>query len=442
MALCAIQKQIDTMSFTPQYAVGLFSLLLLGGHGHAHSLTELWDAAQNHSAEHQVTRHRRDAAREQPYQARAALMPRLSGQLSYQYQPFASSDTRQSHGWQIQLNQTLFDASKTAQYQQSQLTAQAAEQQFVAEQENLLLQVAQTYFQLLQAQDTIATHAAEKETYAQQLKQAQHMFDVGAATALDIHEAQVGHDQALANETAAIAAQQTSAHQLANYTGLDTQSMSGIDIDDLYRRYFNKLQQHNLAYWQGHALTRNPEYQAQYLILQSSNAALSATQNQRLPKLEAAIGYQDHRHSTYSGTAHQRTRGLSASLNLHIPLYTGGETSSKIREHAARYAAESAQLMAVADKVRLAIHQAYSQSHAAHRQILAQEQLLNSSRLKLQSTQTGEQYGLRNRLEVIRARQETTQAQQQLTQAKYRFVMAYLTLIKESGLGLRSEWTQ
>ncbi len=45
---------------------------------------------------------------------------------------------------------------------------------------------------------------------------------------------------------------------------------------------------------------------------------------------------------------------------------------------------------------------------------------------------------MRNRLEVIRARQEVAQAEQKLAQVRYRFLIAYLTLVKESGLGVES----
>ena len=73
---------------------------------------------------------------------------------------------------------------------------------------------------------------------------------------------------------------------------------------------------------------------------------------------------------------------------------------------------------------------------------VAQERVLESSRLKLKSTETGQQYGIRNRLEVIRARQEVAQAEQKLAQARYKFMLAYLRLVKESGLGLETAFAE
>jgi len=45
------------------------------------------------------------------------------------------------------------------------------------------------------------------------------------------------------------------------------------------------------------------------------------------------------------------------------------------------------------------------------------------------------EYGIRNR-------QEVTQAKQKLAQARYKFMLAYLRLVKESGLGLETVFAE
>lgn len=71
---------------------------------------------------------------------------------------------------------------------------------------------------------------------------------------------------------------------------------------------------------------------------------------------------------------------------------------------------------------------------------MAQKRLLESSKLKLQATQAGKQFGLRNSLELVQARQSVSDAEQKLAQARYRHLMAYLTLVKESGMSLEKAW--
>ncbi|WP_447544732.1 TolC family protein, partial [Neisseria gonorrhoeae] len=120
-----------------------------------------------------------DAVRARQQQAKAAFLPHVSANASYQRQPPSISSTRETQGWSVQVGQTLFDAAKFAQYRQSRFDTQAAEQRFDAAREELLLKVAESYFNVLLSRDTVAAHAAEKEAYAQQVRQAQALFNKG-----------------------------------------------------------------------------------------------------------------------------------------------------------------------------------------------------------------------------------------------------------------------
>ncbi len=408
----------------------------------AFTLQEAWEAAKQHSADFQAAYYQRDASLEQQQQAKAALLPHISANATYQRQPPSISSTRETQGWNVQLSQTLFDASKIAQYYQSRDHSQAAEQRFQAAHDDLLLKVAESYFNLLLNQETIASYRAEKKTYEQQTKQALALFKRGAATAVDVHEAQAGYDNALAQEIAALAQKQVLENQINDYTGLDSQNISPIKTSNIITHYQPKLKQRSLEQWQSLALQHNPEYKMQLAITQSSEKALTATKASRLPTIAANIGYQNNLYTSSAQNSDYRYRGkgMTASVQLSMPLYTGGELRSKIREASAQYEAIHAQLIATEHKIKLAVRQAYTESNAAHYQIMAQERVLKSSKLKLKSTQIGQQYGIRNQLEVIQAQQAVSQAEQKLAEARYKFLMAYLTLVKESGMSVENEW--
>ena len=431
--------------YSPPFSI-IFSALLLCASPSlsAFTLSEAWQAAQQHSADFQAAYYQRSATLEQQRQAKAALLPHVAANASYQRQPPSISSTRETQGWNVQLSQTLFDAGKFAQYRQSKFNSQAAERRFDAAREDLLLKVAESYFNVLLSRETVAAHAAEKKAYAQQAKQARALFDKGAATVLDIHEAKAGYDNALAQEIAALADQQVQENQLNDYTGLDSKKIEAIDTANLITRYLPKLERHSLDKWQQIALANNHEYQTQKFALKSSEQAFQAAKNSRYPTLSAHLGYQNNLYtsSAQNNDYRYRGKGMSASVQLSMPLYTGGELSGKIREAQAQYGVADAQLTATERRIKLAVRQAYTEGGAAHYQMMAQERVLESSRLKLKSTETGQQYGIRNQLEVIQARQEVAQAEQKLAQARYKFMLAYLRLVKESGLGLETVFEQ
>lgn len=90
--------------------------------------------------------------------------------------------------------------------------------------------------------------------------------------------------------------------------------------------------------------------------------------------------------------------------------------------------------------MKLALKQAFTENNALRYQVLAQERLLNSNRLKLKSTRTGKDFGVRSTLEVMKAQQEVADSEQKLAEARYRYLQSFLTLIKESGMDMETAW--
>ena len=75
-----------------------------------------------------------------------------------------------------------------------------AEATLAAAQQDLMLRVAQAYFDVLLAQDNVALSEAQKSAISEQLAQAKRNFEVGTATIVDTLEAQASYDQAVAKE--------------------------------------------------------------------------------------------------------------------------------------------------------------------------------------------------------------------------------------------------
>lgn len=405
----------------------------------AADLLQLWNAAEQHSADYAAARYGRDAVQEQEKQARAALFPHVALKANWQKQPESLSNSKSSAGWQVELTQDLFNASKHAQYRQSKYNSQFAQKRLEHEQETVLLNISETYFNYLLASDVIRSAQREQKSYEQQLKQAKMLFNKGAATALDVYEAQAGYDQAYAKEAAAIAQQHRAANQLSSDTGIAINEVEDIPTENLAKNYLPVIQQYKLPQWQALALQHNREYQAQKAQVKSSLESLNAAKNRRLPVVSGNLSYSDYHH-VYRNHVGQRGKGLSLSVNISIPLFSAGEQSSQIRENSARYHEAEQRLLALERKIKLAVQQAYINTLTSVQQINAQKRLLASNQEKLKASKTGQKYGLRNQLEVLQAQQEVASSEQQLSQANYQFLTHYLTLIKESGLGLRQVW--
>ncbi|MGY3979466.1 TolC family protein, partial [Aeromonas mytilicola] len=71
---------------------------------------------------------------------------------------------------------------------------------YVLEHQNLVLRTIQTYFNVLQAEDSLIYSQATKKAIQRQLVQTQQRFEVGLAAITDVHEAEAAFDQSFADE--------------------------------------------------------------------------------------------------------------------------------------------------------------------------------------------------------------------------------------------------
>ena len=360
------------------------------------------------------------------------MLPQVSANASYQKQPPSLSSTTSSKGWNIQASQVLYDKSRWAQYQQGKLSATMADVKLATVENNLLADVAQAYFEVLLNQDKLVAIREEKAAYAEQVRQAQALFEKGAATIVDTYEAKAGYDTALAKEISTQSALMIAQNTLANLTGLNPKQITPIAADtqpDL-------LSGSKESDWQQTAEVNHPEWQLQKLALENAKLTTTTARSGHLPKLSLNGGYQDFRNTQEYGGREQsyRSKGSMLTLQLNVPLYSGGQISSQVREAIARERQSEEQLTATERKVKLAVKLAYQQTFSSYYQILAQQRLLKSSTAKLEATRLGRKVGVRTNLEEIQAQQNQADAQQKLAEARYNNINAYIQLLQNSGI--------
>ena len=108
-----------------------------------------------------------------------------------------------SHGFGVSMVQPLFRQQNWLAYSESELQAAQADLQFKIAEQDLILRVAQAYFDVLSAQDSVQLAEAQKTAISEQLAQAKRNFEVGSATVTDTLEAQSRYDLTGAQELSA-----------------------------------------------------------------------------------------------------------------------------------------------------------------------------------------------------------------------------------------------
>ena len=83
-------------------------------------------------------------------------------------------------------------------YKQGGKLSEQAEAQYGADQQSLIVRVAEAYFNVLRSVETLEATIAEEKALAKQLEQTKQRFDVGLTAITEVHEAQAAFDSARA----------------------------------------------------------------------------------------------------------------------------------------------------------------------------------------------------------------------------------------------------
>src|SRR6185295_15828663 len=108
-----------------------------------------------------------------------------------------------SYGVTVTGRQPILNKQSSATIAQSERSLVSSLADLDAAEQDLMLRVSQAYFDVLGAQDTLATTRASKAAISEQLASAKRNFEVGTATITDTREAQARFDLATAQEIAA-----------------------------------------------------------------------------------------------------------------------------------------------------------------------------------------------------------------------------------------------
>src|SRR5216117_2129940 len=180
----------------------------------AADLLQIYRDALANDATYASARATRDAGLESLPQGLAQILPTVNATAFTQYNDiaiaFRSATPEQyqyrlgnSNGYTVTLTQPLFNWQNIQVYKEAGFKAVQAEATFGQATQDLIVRVAQAYFDVLASQDSHTFIQGQKVAISEQLAQAKRNFEVGTATITDTHEAQARFDLIVAQEIAA-----------------------------------------------------------------------------------------------------------------------------------------------------------------------------------------------------------------------------------------------
>ncbi len=397
-------------------------------------LLEVYRDALAHDAQFASARAQREAGQEAVVQARAGLLPSVGASADTTYNDADISNRGSfrynSNSYGVQLTQPLFRWQNWVQYQQGQLRTAFANTQFGLAHQDLILRVAEAYFDVLNAQDVLTAQRQLREAAAEQLEIAKTSFEVGTVTITDVHEAQSRFDLAQAQEIAAQNELEVRRQALAQITGEAPEMLAGLRPGVTISR----PQPDAIAAWVEAAEQSGYGVQLQQLAREIAEREVSRARAGHYPTLDVVATH--GRNSTgfsQSGLGASRTEASTIGLQLNVPLYQGGAISSRVREAAALEAQAEADLVDARRTAALAARQAYLGVTSGIAQVKALEAAEVSSQSALEANRLGYEVGVRINIDVLNALTQLADTRRQLARARYDTLLAQMRLKAAAG---------
>ena len=383
----------------------------------------------------------RQANLEAKPQARALLLPTLgvSAQkernfnVDRNFQPTDSTieSARQeftTHNYGVNLTQPLFRRDNLVRQRQAEVTVKQAEVDYLSAQQALILRVAQGYFGVLSALDTLTAVTAAKNAFARQLEQANQRFQVGLATITDVYDAQARFDLALADEVAARRALDDSHEALRQLTGEYYEQLYEINE----KAPFDPPKPAKPEIWIAKAMANNPQLQSATLTVENARENIKLQKAGHYPSLDLKAGYFDTDSAGSVGGV-VNTTGNFVGLELNIPIYQGGAVVSRTREAAYRYETAKQNREDQQRFITRRVRDTYQGVLTDIRRIKAYDQARVSSKSALEANQAGFEVGTRTIIDVLNATRDLYQAQRNYAVSRYDYILDYLRLLQASG---------
>ncbi|HEV7476132.1 MAG TPA: TolC family outer membrane protein [Burkholderiales bacterium] len=423
-----------------------FALLGAAQPAAAEDLLQVYRDSQRYDATYSAARNTLAAGRERLPQGRALLLPtlNLSASATRQRLDVESRDpalspsfirSPESNGYTLTLTQPIFRAQNWMQYRQGEYQVRQAEATFGQASQDLIVRVAQAYFDVLGQYDTLVLVRAQKAAISEQLAQAKRNFEVGTATITDTHEAQARYDLSAAQEIAAQNDLQARRRQLQLIAGKEYTELKQLRSDI-------KLappNPENVDTWADFA-----DKQSYPVLIGEAAAEVAALEARRasaghLPTLDFVATYgQTAESATATSPIGRDTTASTVGVQLALPIFQGGSVSSREREAAALYQRSRDDLDNARRTAVLTARQLYLSTLNGITQVTALEQAKVSSQSALDSNKLGYEVGIRINIDVLNAQQQLYSTERDLALARYNTILNNLRLKASAGT-LREE---
>jgi outer membrane protein len=445
--------------------VAVCTALFSAAAAQASDLAEVYARALQNDPQIREAEANRLATLESKPQALSALLPQLSAGAGYNkdkvegpgYVNFFNSSGEQvsldaqttvdqdTNSWNITLNQSVFRWDNWMTLKQADKQVAQAEVDYQAAQQDLILRTSEAYFNVLAAKDTLTAAEATYDALGRQLEQAEKRFEVGLIAVTDVQEAKAAYDSATADLIQAKRNLATQLEFLRELTGdtFDTLSAPGEDMT------MSAPDPSSEEDWVKLAMDQNLQLNSSRIAAEITRDEISRQRGGHYPSVDLFVsrGNTDITGDAKYTFTNPETGLPGASINpvgsnkddtrfgiqLTVPIYSGGATSSRVRQAEYRHRAARERLERTARATERDTRDAYLGVMSEMSRVKALKQAVESAKIALQATEAGYEVGTRTTVDVLDGRRRLFDAETNYARSRYDYLINVLRLKLAAG---------
>ncbi len=406
----------------------------------AEDLLDVYRLALNNDATFQAAKFQYSAAVEAMPQARSGLLPDIAfeAEVIETQQEIRSSDnifyakanTRYpTNNLTLSITQPVLRYGSWVGYKQSKLAVRQAEIELSAAQQQLIVDVAETYFGVLAAEDNLEYARAEKTSVGKQLQIAQSRTRTGLARMTDLYDAQARFALSESREIEAENALDDNYQALLEHTNqLVTQLTAVRENMPLVAPDPADAEQ-----WINTALEQNLSLESRRQSLAVARQEIDRQKAGHMPTLDLIATYnrRDTDGSLLGGGSEIDTADVLLRFNL--PLYQGGSVQSKMRQAVSVHDQSIREMEVERRQVMRETRAAYLGVLSGIKKVEALKKSIVSQQSTLKVKTAGLKAGVNTLLEVLDGQRDLYFVQGDYSRARYDYLLSTLKLKQATG---------
>jgi outer membrane protein len=342
----------------------------------------------------------------------------------------------------LDLQVNLFSWDSWVALKAADATVAQGEANYQAAAQSLIQRVAERYFAVLAAQDTLTAQQSALQSVQSQLDQAHHNYDAGLTALTDVEAASASRDSTAAAVIAAKRALATQQNLLREITHESYSSLTA-PREDMPLLTPDPVSEDA---WVRIAMGQNASLIASRMAAEIARDSLLTAYGGHLPTVNFGVSrnwalQHVNPNEPLGSTVYVppsigipfNANELVWQLNISVPLFSAGATESKVRQARHLWDAAKSGVEYTARQTEEQTRDSYQGVISQISQVRALRRAVESNRIALQSAQAGYGVGTKTVLDVLTARDALLQAETNYALAKYGYLNDIVSLRLAAG---------